>query len=96
MEPKEQILLIYDGSMFGSAKDGFILTKLGVGWAETFGSPKSCLYENIELKSVQKKSESELIFVNSLPGAYICSGQINIVLPNLIDYFEKNQNKKLN
>ena len=94
LEPKEQILLIYDGTMFGSAKDGFILTNLGVGWSETFGSPKYCLYENIELKSVQKKSESELMFVNSLPGAYIYSGQINIVLPNLIDFFEKIQNKK--
>jgi hypothetical protein len=94
LKPKEQILLIYDGTMFGSAKDGFILTNLGVGWSETFGSPKYCLYENIELKSVQKKSESELMFVNSLPGAYIYSGQINIVLPNLIDFFEKIQNKK--
>ena len=95
LDPKEQILLIYDGTMFGSAKDGFILTNLGVGWSETFGSPKYCLYENIELKSVQKKSESELMFVNSLPGAYIYSGQINIVLPNLIDFFEKIKNKKL-
>ena len=95
LKPKEQILFIYDGTMFGSAKDGFILTNLGVGWSETFGSPKYCLYENIELKSVQKKSESELMFVNSLPGAYIYSGQINIVLPNLIDFFEKIQNKKL-
>jgi hypothetical protein len=95
LKPKEQILLIYDGTMFGSAKDGFILTNLGVGWSETFGSPKYCLYENIELKSVQKKSESELIFVNSLPGAFIYSGQINVVLPNLINFFEKIQNKKL-
>ena len=44
LKPNEQIFLVYDGTVFGSAKDGFTLTNFGVAWSETFCSPKYCLY----------------------------------------------------
>lgn len=73
----EKILLIYDGTMFGSAKDGFILTSNGVGWSETFGEPKYCLFNNLILENIRHQGDTELIFENGKHGAFVFSNQIN-------------------
>ncbi|MFM7151260.1 MAG: formylglycine-generating enzyme family protein, partial [Gemmataceae bacterium] len=75
LKPQERILLIYDGTMFGSAKDGFILTDHGVGWAETFGSPKYCTYSDLIFDDVQSVSGGISFVAGQLP-AYIFPNQL--------------------
>jgi hypothetical protein len=43
----EYVLLVYDGTWFGSAEDGLILTDRGVGWADTWVTPNYCPYQRL-------------------------------------------------
>lgn len=47
LQPTEQVLLVYDGSWFGSADNGFIFTDRGIAWAESKAFPNYCSYLSI-------------------------------------------------
>jgi hypothetical protein len=89
LKQNEKILFIYDGTLFGSAKDGFLLTNLGVGWSETWGTPKYSSYDKLVLEHIKKGSNNEIIFVKSLKGAYVHSTNFDVILKNLILFFQK-------
>src|ERR1017187_784017 len=48
LDDGEEVFLVYDGTLFGSAKTGFILTDRGIGWSESFAPPNYCSYHKMK------------------------------------------------
>jgi len=50
----EEIFLQYDGTAWGSAKDGFLMTNLGIYSKNLWESTKSATYQNIHTLNLKK------------------------------------------
>jgi hypothetical protein len=63
--PGEEVLLVYDGTLFGAATDGFLFTDRGIGCAGTLGDPHYCTYSEInpdEMRADPNWFRSGLVF----------------------------------
>jgi serine/threonine protein kinase len=58
LQEGEEVLLVHDGTIFGSAKSGFLLTGHGVGWSKKFGEPRYCTYAELNPSGITKRSRS--------------------------------------
>ena len=60
----EDVLLLYDDTVFGSAKDGFILTAEAVYWRNSDGHPERLRYAEIRKVDFLKHTVSASIVIN--------------------------------
>ncbi|MEN3330462.1 MAG: hypothetical protein V7638_5269 [Acidobacteriota bacterium] len=62
--PAEDVVLLYDDTVFGSAKDGFILTAEAVYWRNSDGEPERLRYTDIRKVDSLKYTLSASIVLN--------------------------------
>lgn len=62
--PPEDVVLLYDDTVFGSAKDGFLLTAKAVHWRNSDGDPDRLRYEEIRKVDFLKYTVSAGIVLN--------------------------------
>lgn len=59
----EEILFIYDATLFGSAKDGMVFTDKGMHWREPLGSPESLDYRELIESTVNKDLRNKTVYI---------------------------------
>ncbi|HHX62852.1 MAG TPA: hypothetical protein GX707_19395 [Epulopiscium sp.] len=59
----EEVLFIYDATLFGSAKDGMVFTDSGIYWREILCSPESLDYRELIESTANKELKSKGIFI---------------------------------
>jgi len=59
----EEILLIYDDTLFGSAKDGIIFTDKAIYWREMLGDPQKLTYSEMVASTANKNKMTKIIWV---------------------------------
>lgn len=64
--PKFQVYALYDSTLFGSGKDGVIITNYYIGYKEAFASPQKFYYEDIIISSEDDYSSLPSKFVSFL------------------------------
>ena len=57
----EELLAVYDGTMFGTGDDGFVLTNRGIGWSASCGSPNYGLYQELKPDEIRKDPKAILL-----------------------------------
>ena len=64
----EEVLLIYDGTLFGSAKDGMVFTENSVYWREMLGSSQKLDYREIIESTAHINTEKKMIELLDVEG----------------------------
>ena len=59
----QEILLIYDDTLFGSAKDGIIFTDKAIYWRQMLGDPQKLTYKEIVESTANKSRMTRTIWV---------------------------------
>lgn len=59
----EKVLLIYDDTLFGSAKDGIIFTNKAIYWRQMLGEPQKLTYSQMVESTANENSMTKTIWV---------------------------------
>lgn len=59
----EEVLFVYDTTLFGSAKDGMVFTDKGIYWREVLDSPQNLDYKALIESTVNNDLKTRTIFV---------------------------------
>lgn len=60
---EEEVLFIYDATLFGSAKDGMVFTNKRIYWREVLDSPQSLDYRALIESTANKELRAKAIFI---------------------------------
>ena len=60
---KEEVFFLYDATLFGSAKDGMLVTEKGIYWKEVLDTPNSLDYRELVESTANKDLRAKKIFV---------------------------------
>ena len=63
IKDEEEVLFLYDATLFGSAKDGMVFTDQGIYWREIMGSPKSLDYRELVESTANKDFPNKEILI---------------------------------
>jgi hypothetical protein len=77
--PNEALFLLYDNTVFGSGKEGFLLTNEGIIYKNVFSKPKRILFNDIN--NIESKGNDLIIGEHNI--------YINIIPKQLIDEFKE-------
>jgi hypothetical protein len=62
--PAGDVLMVYDDTVFGSAKDGFLLTTSGIYWRNSFENPDRLEFRELTTVDSKLAVVTSLVFVN--------------------------------
>lgn len=85
--PRDAIMLLYDETALGGAKDGILLTVDSLYWHNLWGKSGHCRFKDIKVFSVKKDLlgntklviNAEEIFVSQGPSDQIAQAMVNLI-----------------
>lgn len=83
--PKEALFLLYDNTVFGSGKEGILLTNKGLIYKNIFSKPKRILYSdinNIDFKGTDLIIGEHTIYINIIPKQLV--GEFKEIITDVI------------
>ena len=60
---RDEVFFLYDATLFGSAKDGMLLTEKGIYWKEVLDTPNSLDYRELVESTANKELRAKNIFI---------------------------------
>ena len=91
----EDIYFIYDGTLFGSAKDGIVFTSQGIYWKERLASPNFISYKGIIRSTANVDSYADYIYeidkdegIKAKEALYNFISQLRLELVRSFDIYE--------
>lgn len=82
----EAIIALYDGTYFGDAENGFILTSRGIGCAASNSEPHFVAYQSVRLSELGNKVGVRWLHIDSGKSAEVWSSQHNQIRDAFIDF----------